>query len=180
MVDVLCRIIPTRMGTRLDLLRPKLTYWDHPHAYGDKRSDYLYEYLCLGSSPRVWGQVCKPFVKSPVNRIIPTRMGTSLVRYGLLQSSDYHPHACGDKRYAQTALWHSRGSSPRVWGQVNDIRENGWKGGIIPTRVGTRTKPVMTGVCSLDHPHACGDKCYISLRNQQYPGASPRVWGQAV
>ena len=34
---VLCRIIPTRMGTRF-LTQHTLSYYqDHPHAYGDKR-----------------------------------------------------------------------------------------------------------------------------------------------
>ena len=75
-----------------------------------------------------------------------------------------------------TNLW--TGSSPRVWGQVKHIRANGWKGGIIPTRVGTSLKPYRGEPVSRDHPHACGDKRSLQSRQTARTGSSPRVWGQ--
>ena len=72
------RIIPTRVGTRVFDVDIAHNYGDHPHACGDKSSPQLYQHIALGSSPRVWGQdyakdsICQP------NRIIPTRVGTSL------------------------------------------------------------------------------------------------------
>ena len=75
-----------------------------------------------------------------------------------------------------TNLW--TGSSPRVWGQVKHIRANGWKGGIIPTRVGTRLKTKRVHTISPDHPHACGDKFTSPADVAGQTGSSPRVWGQ--
>ena len=95
--DPVRRIIPTRVGTRNILKTPNQIRWDHPHACGDKRNAYDYINNLTGSSPRVWGQVSifafedKHKGSSPrvwgqallysipksVNRIIPTRVGTS-------------------------------------------------------------------------------------------------------
>ena len=70
-------IIPTRMGTRQLLIRRPRHIQDHPHAYGDKFSDFALFRDVIGSSPRVWGQGSAPFKYMIDNRIIPTRMGTS-------------------------------------------------------------------------------------------------------
>ncbi len=71
------RIIPTRMGTRVCYLGFVCLCQDHPHAYGDKQLSLTLSVMLRGSSPRVWGQVRA--INSPldIERIIPTRMGTS-------------------------------------------------------------------------------------------------------
>ena len=71
------RIIPTRMGTSLPPYGLCRSFRDHPHAYGDKKTNTVASLTKLGSSPRVWGQVKLPRMFSNANRIIPTRMGTS-------------------------------------------------------------------------------------------------------
>ena len=118
------RIIPTRVGTsRLPLK------------------------LCIdttGSSPRVWGQALKGGDYYDVSRIIPTRVGTSsfhILHYYVVQD---HPHACGDKFYRLFALLCALGSSPRVWGQVLAMYGIDTGNGIIPTRVGTRIKRLIS------------------------------------
>ena len=50
------RIIPTRVGTSFISSSKTAAYADHPHACGDKCTDYIYTATVLGSSPRVWGQ----------------------------------------------------------------------------------------------------------------------------
>ena len=70
------RIIPTRVGTREYNVCNVVPSRDHPHACGDKVENISKCVMCLGSSPRVWGQVNKsPFSRSVI-RIIPTRVGT--------------------------------------------------------------------------------------------------------
>ena len=70
---------------------------DHPHACGDKYLALLVTLLFCGSSPRVWGQGFFDGDKEKKNRIIPTRVGTSLrTWHGIVIGWD-HPHACGDK-----------------------------------------------------------------------------------
>ncbi len=70
---------------------------DHPHAYGDKPLYVDSEEYGGGSSPRVWGQDPFFIILYPVNRIIPTRMGTRKRLQTLSRSLGDHPHAYGDK-----------------------------------------------------------------------------------
>ena len=131
---------------------------DHPHACGDKNCRL--NNLCggIGSSPRVWGQAASQNYKDHVPRIIPTRVGTRLCVISVLQANEDHPHACGDKKNTTRTLDTARGSSPRVWGQVDRRADThlitgssprvwgqeiidsifNFCTGIIPTRVGTR------------------------------------------
>ena len=53
---------------------------DHPHAYGDKPCKDPAKSATIGSSPRVWGQVCETAAGLTSDGIIPTRMGTRLRR----------------------------------------------------------------------------------------------------
>ena len=64
-------------------------------------------------------------------------MGTR-VNQRLAEVAAYnHPHAYGDKGGGSELCRNSRGSSPRVWGQVLGDLDTSAKLGIIPTRMGT-------------------------------------------
>ena len=81
LIFCLCKylwIIPTRMGTRTGIEGRRNAATDHPHACGDKSILYVIRLVSLGSSPRVWGQDCSEHVKFLHQRIIPTRVGTSI------------------------------------------------------------------------------------------------------
>ena len=142
LAEILTRIIPTRVGTRGCGSGSKGSYKDHPHACGDKDVMIINELSGLGSSPRVWGQASDGVSFDNCDRIIPTRVGTSLCdRETQLYPWD-HPHACGDKAFFQILRQVLLGSSPRVWGQdCNDSRHNA-DIRIIPTRVGTSKDPL--------------------------------------
>ena len=72
-----CGIIPTRVGTSSLNDAFFIRSEDHPHACGDKCLSIISAPLCIGSSPRVWGQVVLAYCLVCKNRIIPTRVGTS-------------------------------------------------------------------------------------------------------
>ena len=110
---------------------------DHPHAYGDKLVVLLCLFFCVGSSPRVWGQVPLFLFQVKQQGIIPTRMGTRKADILPLQIPLDHPHAYGDKRDSAPLSFTYSGSSPRVWGQEQALREDAMQQRIIPTRVGT-------------------------------------------
>ncbi len=112
------RIIPTRVGTSKYPPSLSVTVGDHPHACGDKDANTI----------RSIGNV----------RIIPTRVGTSYRKMCCETSYRDHPHACGDKSLSAKLLTPTRGSSPRVWGQVQVLTYLTQSVRIIPTRVGTR------------------------------------------
>ena len=107
-------------------------------------------------------------------------MGTSIRRNSSAMEHKDHPHACGDKAVVSGIIGISRGSSPRVWGQVSAASFVVVVARIIPTRVGTRCRKSDINALSKDHPHACGDKKVFVLLYIALQGSSPRVWGQAI
>ncbi len=172
------RIIPTRVGTSCKNLVNLTERQDHPHACGDKFLEPYQGHPVKGSSPRVWGQGNKIFYAFITDGIIPTRVGTRTSPRKIALCSRDHPHACGDKVCPTALKLHSRGSSPRVWGQVRHDLRIYCRNRIIPTRVGTRAVDLSCYRYSQDHPHACGDKRHILTRRLTPQGSSPRVWGQ--
>ena len=74
----------------------------------------------------------------------------------------------------------TRGSSPRVWGQVLQYKFPMTEYGIIPTRVGTSLSGSEYRPILRDHPHACGDKIISATVRRNSVGSSPRVWGQVL
>ena len=126
----------------------------------------------------MWGQVAVVVCCAFVNRIIPTRVGTSRPLVVLLPFIQDHPHACGDKISLNISGVSSAGSSPRVWGQDLSPTCIVTPSRIIPTRVGTRAGQGVFLNEEQDHPHACGDKSFSVRRCNPFTGSSPRVWGQ--
>ena len=116
--SLLLRIIPTRMGTSLTLMKQLIAAGDHPHAYGDKLGISLQTIFRKGSSPCVWGQDKVLVVLKCKVGIIPTRMGTRCHFYPNHRQRKDHPHAYGDKKDTVNDEIRAEGSSPRVWGQV--------------------------------------------------------------
>ncbi len=166
------------MGTSTVL--PKITevFWDHPHACGDKRQIACEKINKMGSSPRVWGQDSKCGGNVISAGIIPTRVGTSDIFFLVYLVFRDHPHACGDKQEMGCVTLSVAGSSPRVWGQVEEHIKGMDKRRIIPTRVGTRGNRSVATNTGEDHPHACGDKYPVPVPYWLDIGSSPRVWGQ--
>ena len=130
-------IIPTRVGTSSACNIGFAIYEDHPHACGDKTYFVGNATASLGSSPRVWGQGVNFNHSVFIAGIIPTRVGTRAVNQLRHSLHKDHPHACGDKCMTTAVFVLLAGSSPRVWGQVEQIIEAHAETGIIPTRVGT-------------------------------------------
>ena len=174
---------------------------DHPHAYGDKYSLAFPGFPELGSSPRVWGQAVRQAQSCHMNRIIPTRMGTSSFMERTVCSqrgssprvwgqvftnledgsvAGIIPTRMGTRHQWQYERRNKAGSSPRVWGQVFTDCCNAVYKGIIPTRMGTSPRQIQTSEFGADHPHAYGDKIAYILHACKVMGSSPRVWGQGL
>ena len=136
--------------------------------------------IVIGSSPRVWGQVVCMTLFIYGLRIIPTRVGTSWNNISIVKFAEDHPHACGDK----VDMWRTSlkipSSSPRVWGQGQKSTSSHRRRRIIPTRVGTSSPFSERIIFVKDHPHACGDKPFLSSNERICQGLSPRVWGQEM
>ena len=110
-----------RVGTSIIHICAPKSQEDHPHACGDKRNIILPLRTGIGSSPCVWGQVTVCHDDVVHCRIIPMRVGTSLVYWRCFFCSGDHPHACGDKCSKSAAQILQLGSSPCVWGQASAV-----------------------------------------------------------
>ena len=86
------------------------------------------------------------------------RVGTSNRCDHLFPTLWDHPHACGDKFYSVKNCTLCSGSSPCVWGQVQNVLQALRLLWIIPMRVGTSSWENAYAGRYKDHPHACGDK----------------------
>ena len=126
----------------------------------------------------MWGQEYLVNLPSECLRIIPTRVGTSVISCIISVKYRDHPHACGDKIVSSAKDPYYPGSSPRVWGQVVIVCRVVKPSRIIPTRVGTSAYYRADISIIWDHPHACGDKLCRSSLCGVLRGSSPRVWGQ--
>ena len=141
---------------------------DHPHAYGDKLSKSAPTVQSLGSSPRVWGQGYHSTAVGVSERIIPTRMGTSLLcQCPPLYIRD-HPHAYGDKSGNVGFIALAQRSSPRVWGQEVSVGLGGTNYWIIPTRMGTSFMQVAIDFAYRDHPHVKSNMVYTLCKHMVY------------
>ena len=69
------------------------------------------------------------------------------------------------------------GSSPRVWGTVEYVQDDGDEGRFIPTRVGNRGYAMFLPAVAPVHPHACGEQDPLLAIHHVDQGSSPRVWG---
>ena len=130
------RFIPTGVGniSKCSIIEKAISV--HPHGCGEHSKAILPLYLCLGSSPRVWGTSNSEYHEQLPNRFIPTgvgniasaygaRHGKSVHPHGCGEHSDVqirkgytsvHPHGCGEHLYCSTQRGKQNGSSPRVWG----------------------------------------------------------------
>ena len=150
------------MGTSQAMRAATYRERDHPHAYGDKLVLIYGISLIAGSSPRVWGQDMFFKLLHWAIWIIPTRMGTRQYFDKRRCKCRDHPHAYGDKwlnLYGKNMDW---GSSPRVWGQVDSDFTVDLSDRIIPTRMGTSDSPHFSQFVIKDHPHAYGDKQFLT------------------
>ena len=75
-----CKEHPTHVGTSRPVYCRFAYRWDQPHACGDKNGLPTGITGYTGSSPRVWGQVLSYTEVAVMARIIPTRVGTSLLK----------------------------------------------------------------------------------------------------
>ena len=86
---------------------------------------------------------------------------------------------CGEKIRAVSATTASVGSPPRVRGKGIQVRMHGIAHGITPACAGKRTKQVVSGQTSGDHPRVCGEKYFVTLPGFSVAGSPPRVRGKA-
>jgi len=155
--DIICRFIPTRVGTTSMVVINFSFLTVHPHARGDNVPCPVRFHSFPGSSPRAWGQRRPTPYNSFLVRFIPTRVGTTRVYRRQRHNGAVHPHARGDNGSGGAVFCRIDGSSPRAWGQLGAQMRECSDRRFIPTRVGTTDSVVKIISVGPVHPHARGD-----------------------
>jgi len=88
-----------------------------------------------------------------------------------------HPHACGEHRSSRTSVSRRIGSSPRLWGTLDDVGYICYRGRFIPTPVGNTQYHLGGRHAKPVHPHACGEHMKTRPPKTHKFGSSPRLWG---
>ena len=171
------RFIPTHVGNTI-LSEHTLPYSTvHPHACGEHKEFSLYNAPKTGSSPRMWGTPKKQVRFRLRQRFIPTHVGNTRFKRINFASNTVHPHACGEHTCLPFAMEAVIGSSPRMWGTLEEYSSRCRFIRFIPTHVGNTLEDLCKRNRLSVHPHACGEHCSRSMYSAMVVGSSPRMWG---
>ena len=151
------RFIPTCVGNSAQpgrLLRVRTV---HPHMRGELMSYGAGLEHIGGSSPHAWGTPIKAILHNHHFRFIPTCVGNSrdcIIRH---YSVSVHPHMRGELRAIRPARISTSGSSPPVWGTLQDLQPSQWQNRSIPTCAGNSTHQADMQRLMTVHPHMRGE-----------------------
>ena len=134
----------------------------------------------VGSSPRLWGTLKARDKKARKHRFIPTLVGNSFRQGKRSLFSSVHPHACGELITPTQKFEQGCGSSPRLWGTLQDRRDLVLRCRFIPTLVGNSLLSSSVHVRGPVHPHACGELKPRPPFLKSWFGSSPRLWGTRI
>ena len=71
-----------------------------------------------------------------LSRFIPTHVGNTLVKGIRFEGKSVHPHACGEHFAILSSSGYLIGSSPRMWGTLEEMEFEEQEKRFIPTHVG--------------------------------------------
>ncbi len=130
-----------------------------------------------GSSPRMWGHIASMIGDFNAVGFIPTHVGSPRPSCSPMSQSRVHPHACGVTGEFPASERVNKGSSPRMWGHLDQAWDRLAEAGFIPTHVGSPVPATSWRMTRRVHPHACG----VTAANVGWlittAGSSPRMWG---
>jgi len=171
------RFIPTPVGNTARSPGANITPPVHPHACGEHTEKQIMGVASHGSSPRLWGTRKQTRAEPVSARFIPTPVGNTKQQIAVLKLLPVHPHACGEHWLIKEDEVRSIGSSPRLWGTLDNSRPETISYRFIPTPVGnTRPRHSRLGGIPV-HPHACGEHKTTGELPCSRTGSSPRLWG---
>ena len=172
-------ITPACAGRSLHRWLWPFRYKDHPRVCGEKSLGARQGCRRAGSPPRVRGEV--PFTAIPpcLHRITPACAGRSESSVLLPRTVEDHPRVCGEKTSMVVSSFASRGSPPRVRGEVKHRLSASCAPRITPACAGRREKRSNRHATKLDHPRVCGEKPFSASHRILKMGSPPRVRGEA-
>ena len=134
--------------------------------------------VCIGTSPRAWGEVQSTLEVHRLVRNIPTGVGRSAPGAAARLQGPEHPHGRGEKGVVRGVGQAGDGTSPRAWGEGSLGRKGNLGTRNIPTGVGRRRGRAGRKPKGPEHPHGRGEKALRWSEISAEPGTSPRAWGE--
>ena len=174
------RFIPTYVGNSLSTQDSPTRCPVHPHVCGEQFSAVVTSTARPGSSPRMWGTVRNGSVDVLPIRFIPTYVGNRRKCGRPARCAAVHPHVCGEQSISSEHGRDYAGSSPRMWGTVDQALTSVLIARFIPTYVGNRSWPPPSTSPRSVHPHVCGEQRDARPPGDARVGSSPRMWGTGM
>ncbi|RYM92971.1 hypothetical protein PG2011B_1426 [Bifidobacterium animalis subsp. lactis] len=173
-------IIPALAGNITPGGLPGCVPRDHPRACGEHWTLCGILSLTLGSSPRLRGTSDYRPCAALQSGIIPALAGNICARRYANRTCRDHPRACGEHHANKGKTAGQGGSSPRLRGTLDAVRNPLAHAGIIPALAGNMCMPLLMMVSFRDHPRACGEHPYKNPILNHTAGSSPRLRGTSV
>ena len=171
-------ITPARAGKTCYRTRRESLRMDHPRACGENASCKFSTPSPKGSPPRVRGKRYNAYQEIKGNRITPARAGKTHTQHKNRCFSWDHPRACGENVACLISCLYRSGSPPRVRGKPCLRRRGRSSERITPARAGKTFRFLLPAPRQEDHPRACGENSYRSVRSPSGAGSPPRVRGK--
>ena len=175
--DHLPRSIPARAGEPTGWASVHPLNRVYPRACGGTYIEMVKDYQGMGLSPRVRGNRSAHQWRHRRRRSIPARAGEPCLSTMLASVLTVYPRACGGTALRQYRSTSWRGLSPRVRGNLLNVRGSGRRIRSIPARAGEPRQHL--GFCRWCwvYPRACGGTL-TPVKTLNVPtGLSPRVRG---
>ena len=150
------RSIPTCVGQPPNSPLPNPRHMVYPHVCGATCLRSILDTVCVGLSPRVWGNQYLTFREPRYTRSIPTCVGQPLRALSLSSLQEVYPHVCGATPVQGPAVFCPPGLSPRVWGNRMSWDDRLAAAGSIPTCVGQPGYQLVIIILATVYPHVCG------------------------
>ena len=110
-------ITPAHAGKRIQHVRKRHGYEDHPRACGEKQFGQMMQQFQQGSPPRMRGKGAAVQSVDWTQRITPAHAGKSYGSHNGYKLSGDHPRACGEKDKRNGDVFTTVGSPPRMRGK---------------------------------------------------------------
>ena len=150
----------------------------HPRACGENLRCFGGRHGHSGSSPRVRGKPARSAPGRLQRGLIPARAGKTSTNASSPRRAEAHPRACGENYYFAIASHAILGSSPRVRGKPQRVRESVRDVRLIPARAGKTSTRRRGSTSSRAHPRACGENDHHRRAADPHLGLIPARAGK--
>ena len=149
----------------------------HPRACGEHGSLRPGKRRLTGSSPRLRGTLALALARLTAERFIPAPAGNTAARPVTAYARAVHPRACGEHQGMGSGVGHLVGSSPRLRGTRDRLRQEATMARFIPAPAGNTIRRARPLSMDSVHPRACGEHRVKTGDGDADGGSSPRLRG---